>query len=182
MTCLASDTNFLKSRGETVFRGIIVLVHSRGVTLSAHEIPVLVQLCPMQHIIVPNSLVRIKVKPSLTTLRLGPSVPGNRQRLYPAVWKLDEILLKWLHPERVLDFERCEFSVVSICFNEILSFPVKKSRLNAIIFELGVVEVAEDRVRGSVGHRLFVLRRLPELGFLFVATSARCAADERDRR
>ena len=144
MTCLTSDTNFLERRGETVLGGIVILVHSRGVTLSAHEIPVLVQLCPMQHIIVSNSLVLIKVKPSLTALRLGPSVPRNGECLDPAVWKLDEILLKWLDPKRVLDFESCEFSVVSIRFNEILSFPVEKTRVNAIIFEASVVEIAED--------------------------------------
>src|SRR2546430_8750577 len=94
--------------------------------LGAHEIPILVQLGPVQNVVVFDLFVGIEMKPTLTTLLLWPVVPGNGKRLQATIRKLDEILLKGLHAERVLNFKVCELSVRPIGLNEELSFFFEK--------------------------------------------------------
>jgi hypothetical protein len=90
---LATHADFRKARGEAIVGRIVILVHAGRVALGAHEIPVLVELRPVQHVVVLDLLVRIEMEPALSALLLGAAIPGDRQRLEPAVRKFDEILL-----------------------------------------------------------------------------------------
>ena len=96
-------------------------MHVSGMTLRAHMVPILIQLRPMQHVVVLNVLLWIKMKPMLSTLLLGPTVPSDREGLYPAVRKLDQILLQRIDAERVLDLKYSKLSIVTICLDEKLS-------------------------------------------------------------
>ena len=57
---------------------VVVLPDAGRVALRTHEIPVLVQLGPVQHVVVAYVFVRIEMKPALAALILRPRVPGNR--------------------------------------------------------------------------------------------------------
>jgi hypothetical protein len=77
VTGLAAHADFGPVRGETIVRRIIVLAHARRMALGAHEVPVLVQLGPVQKIIVTDLFVRIEVEPALAALILRAAVPGD---------------------------------------------------------------------------------------------------------
>src|SRR5262245_56792063 len=81
LTGLAADADLRKSRGEAIGLRRVVLAHAGRMTFGTHEVPILVELGPVQEVVVPDLLVGIKVKPALATLLLGPGVPGQRQRL-----------------------------------------------------------------------------------------------------
>src|SRR5262249_32614520 len=74
---LATDAHLRPRAGEAVVRRVVVLAHAGRVALGAHEIPVLVQLRPMQDVVVLDLLIRIEMEPALAALILGPSVPGD---------------------------------------------------------------------------------------------------------
>src|SRR5262249_40232965 len=52
VTRLAADADLGKRRGILVVHGIIVLAHAGRMTLRAHVVPILVQLRPMQYVVV----------------------------------------------------------------------------------------------------------------------------------
>ena len=118
---LAADADLGPGGGEAVFGGVVILVHAGRVALRAHEIPVLVQLGPMQDIIVLDLLARIEMKPALPALLLRPAVPGDRERLQPAVRKFDEILLQRIDAEGVFHLERRELAVRPVGLDEKLA-------------------------------------------------------------
>src|SRR5215471_834884 len=70
MAGLAADADLCPGAGEAVIRRVVILTHPGRVALRAHEIPVLVQLGPMQDVIVLDLLVRIKMEPTLSALLL----------------------------------------------------------------------------------------------------------------
>src|SRR5262249_20437166 len=152
--------------------------HAGRVAPGAHEVPVLVQLGPMQDVVVLNLLVRIEVKPPLPALLLRSAVPGDRQRLQPAVGKFDEVLLQRLDAEGVLYLERGELAVRAIGLDEKLSVLAEEAGVHPVIVESRIVEIAEHRCVGCVLHRELVLRVAPELRFRGMALGTRLAADE----
>ena len=77
MTGLATDADLGKSCGKSVVHRIIIFAHTGRVAFGAHEIPVLVQLGPMQDIVVLDFLVGIQMKPALAALVGRPAVPGK---------------------------------------------------------------------------------------------------------
>src|SRR4029453_5269238 len=121
VTRLPTHTDLGERRGISVVRHIIVLANAGRVALRAHEVPVLVQLRPMQNVIVLDLLVRVEVKPSLAALLLRTTVHGDRQRLQPTIGKLNQILLERIDAEGVLDLEDAERSIRSVSLDEELS-------------------------------------------------------------
>src|SRR5579872_5028501 len=105
MAGLATNADLRPFGCETIRLGIVVFAQARRVTLRAHEIPVLVQLGPVQDVVVFDLFVRVEMKPALAAFVFRSRVPGNRQRLNTTVWKFDEILLEWIDAESVFDFE-----------------------------------------------------------------------------
>src|SRR5579871_5137810 len=77
MACFATDADFGPCRVETVVDGVIVLLHAGRMAFGAHEVPVLVELGPVQHIVVLDLLIGIEMKPALAALILRPAIPGN---------------------------------------------------------------------------------------------------------
>ena len=148
MTRLAADADLREARGEAVGRRVVILAHAGRMALRAHEIPVLVQLGPVQHVVVLDLLVRIEMEPALAALVLRPAVPGDRQRLQPAVGKLDQILLQRIDAERVLDLKRGELAVGPIGLDEELSILAEEARSHAVMIEARIVEIAEHRFVG----------------------------------
>src|SRR6185369_4313247 len=67
---LATDFDFGPGCGEAIARRIVILAHAGRVALGAHEIPVLVQLGPMQDVVVADLLIGIEVEPALAALVL----------------------------------------------------------------------------------------------------------------
>src|SRR3954467_13008763 len=78
---LTADTDLGPRSAEAIVLGIVVLSHAGRVALGAHEVPVLVQLGPMQDIVVADLLMGIEVEPALAAVVLRTAVPGDRQRL-----------------------------------------------------------------------------------------------------
>src|SRR5258708_9209592 len=90
---LATDADLGEGRCEPVVCRVVILPNAGRMALGAHEVPVLVEFCPMQHIVVTDFLLRIEVKPTLTASVLCPAVPRDGQRLQSAVRKLNAVLL-----------------------------------------------------------------------------------------
>src|SRR5215470_2033192 len=132
---LAANTDLGKRRGISVVDGIIVLADARRVALGARVVPILIQLRPVQNVVVLDLLVRVEVKPALAALLLWAAVPGDRQRLQPAIGKLNQILLQWIDPEGVFDFENPELSVRPVGLDQ--EFPViaEEARVHIVILE-----------------------------------------------
>src|SRR5215471_18522391 len=87
MACLASDADLSRRCGITGVLGVVILANAGRMAFRTHEIPILVQLGPVQDIVMLDLLVRIEMKPALATFLLWPAVPGDRQRLQTAVGK-----------------------------------------------------------------------------------------------
>ena len=119
----------------------------------------------MQHVVVLDLLVRVEMKPALAALLLRPAVPGERQRLQPAVGKLDQILLQRLDAEGVLDFERGEVAVGPVGLDEKLSVLAEEARMHAVMVEARTGEIAEHRFVVCVLHGELMLRAVPKLRF-----------------
>ena len=84
----------LRKRGRiAIVCRIIILAHAGRMALRAHKIPILVQLGPVQNIVVLDLLVRVEMEPAVTSLLFRPAVPGDRKRLNASIWKLDQVLL-----------------------------------------------------------------------------------------
>src|SRR5271155_3168237 len=78
MAGLAAHTNLGPGRVEMIVLCIVIFLHTGRMTLGAHEIPVLIQLCPMQDIVVLYVLVRVEMEPALAALLLRSTIPCNR--------------------------------------------------------------------------------------------------------
>ena len=178
MTRLATDADFRKTRGEAVVGRVVVLAHAGRMAFGAHEIPILVQLGPVQDIVVLDLLVRVEMEPALAAFVLRPAVPGKRESLQAAVGKLDEVLLQRIDAERVLDLEGAELAVRAVGLDDEFSVLAEEAGAHAEIFETRIVEIAEHRLVGRVLHGELVLRRAPQVRFGAVAAGAGFAADE----
>src|SRR5262249_51418557 len=139
---LAADADLGPGGGEAVVRGVVVLAHPGRVALRAHEIPVLVQLGPMQNIIMLDHLVRLEMEPGLAAFLLRPAVPGDRQRLQPAVGEFDEILLQRIDAEGVFHLERGELALRAVGLDEKFSALAEEAGAHAVIVEARIVEIA----------------------------------------
>jgi hypothetical protein len=114
---LTADADLRPGGGEAIACRIVILAHPGRVALGTHEVPVLVQLSPMQNVVIADVLVRIEMEPALAALVRRPAVPGERQRLQPSVGKLDQILLQRIDAERVFDLEGGELPVGAVGFD-----------------------------------------------------------------
>ena len=182
MTGLAAHADFREAGGKAVGCGVVILAHAGRMASRAHEVPVLVQPGPVQHVIVLDLLVRVEMKPALAALVLRPAVPGERQRLQAAVGKLDQILLQWLDAERVLDLKRHQPAVGPVGLDEKLPILAEEAGSHAVIVEGRIAEIAEHRFVVRMLHGKLVLRAVPELRLRPVTAGAGLAADEGGRR
>src|SRR6516164_3881744 len=85
VTRLAADADLGGARGEPVLAAVVVLAHSSLVAFCAHDVPVLIKLGPMQHVVVADLFIGIKMEPALAAFAFRPRVPSERQRLHPPV-------------------------------------------------------------------------------------------------
>ena len=161
MTRLAAHADLREARGEAVGRRVVILAHAGRMAPRAHEIPVLVQPGPVQHVVVLDLLVRIEMEPALAALLLRPAVPGERQRLQASVGKLDQILLQWLDAERVLDFKRRQPAVGPVGFDEKLPILAEEAGSHAVMVDSRIAEIAEHRFVVCMLHGKLVLRAAP---------------------
>src|SRR6516165_7672649 len=179
---LATHADFRKARGEAIVGRVIVFAHAGRVALRAHEIPVLVQLGPMQDVVVLDLLVRVEVEPALAALRFRAAIPGDRERLQAAVREFDQVLLQRIDAEGVFHLERGELAVGSVGLDEEFPLLAEEAGVHAVIVETRLVEIAEYRRVGRMVHRLLVLRHAPELRPRGMALGAGIATGECERR
>ena len=182
MTGFAADADLGPLRCETIGLRIVVLPNAGRMAFGAHEVPVLVQPGPVQHVVVPDAFVRIEMKPALAAFVLRPRVPGDRQRLQAPVGEFDQILLQRIDAEGVLRLERRQLAVRPVRLDHELAVLPEEPRLHAEMLEPRIVEIAEHGRLGRVGHGVAVLGFAPELRLARVATGAAFAADEVRRR
>ena len=172
MAGLASDVDLGVAGGEPPSLRIVVLPDVRRVALGAHVVPVLARARPVQLVPVVHVLARVEVEPALPALGPRARVPGDGERLQPAVGELDQILLERSRSERVLDVVVVERAVGAIGPHHELAVPAREGRGDAGVAEPGILEVAGD---GRVGRRLHgevVVRSPPALLRLLVALPA----------
>ena len=74
---LAADADFRPRRVEAIIGRIVVLLHAGRMALGAHKVPVLIELGPVQYVVVLDLFIGIEMKPALTALVHRPAVPGN---------------------------------------------------------------------------------------------------------
>ena len=175
---LAADADLGEVRREAVLRRVVVLAHAGRMALGAHEVPVLIELRPVQDVVVLDVLVGIEVEPALAALVLRPRVPGERERLHAAVGEFDEILLQRIEAEGVFHLEGRELAVRPVGLDEELAVLAEEARLHAVIVEARVGEVAEHRGVGRMSHGVAVLGRVPQRRLAAMAAGAGLAADE----
>jgi hypothetical protein len=96
-------------------------------TLSAHIVPVKEPPCPVKDMIRGNVIIRMKVKPALSTLLPGVVVPTDVGHLYPPVRKLDHILLERVYTKNIGDLIIMKLTIASVGSDKKLSiFFVKR--------------------------------------------------------
>src|SRR5262249_12804643 len=130
---LASDADLRPGRGEAVVRRLVVLDDPGRVALGAHEVPVLIQSGPVQHVVVLDLLVPVGMEPALAALLFRARVPGDREHLQAAVGKFDEILLQRIDAEGVFDLERRELAVRPVGLDQELAVAAEKAGTHAVV-------------------------------------------------
>jgi hypothetical protein len=172
VTGLATDDDLGPCRREAARRRIEILAYAGGVAVGAHEIPVLLALCPVQLVGVRNALVRVKVEPALATLVLRPCVPGEGQRLDAASVEFDQVLLQGIDAEGMGHLEVGKLAVGAVRAHHELAVAAEELARDAVLAETHAGEVAEHRLLVRRLHRHGVLRSLPALVFVRVAIAA----------
>ncbi len=152
MTGLAANADFGKSRGEAVSPCVVVLSHAGRMAFRAHEVPVLVQLGPVQDVIGADVFVRVEVKPTLAAFVPWPAVPCDRQCLDSPVGKPDQVLLKRIDAERIFHFEDGEPAVRPVGLHQKFSVLAEETRAHPGVFESRLAEIAENRFIARMGH------------------------------
>ena len=183
MTRFAADRDLVPVRREGVLGRVVAFGDLAGVTVRAHEVPVLRTPGPVQFVAEIDLLVRVLPEPALAARFLGPRIPGQRERLQASARQLDQVLLQRLDAEGVLDFEVGELAVGAVGADEEPAVAREEVRCNALVGELRVAEVAAHGLRGRVLHGARVLRRGP-CGVLLRVTglAGRTAGKARDDR
>src|SRR5262245_49229893 len=101
------------------------------------------------------------MEPALASLLFRPGVPRDRQGLKTPVGKLDEILLKWLDSEGVLDLEVVGSTIGAIRPNEELAVLLEEAARRSGVGEPGAAEIALHALGARGRHRCLVLRPSP---------------------
>src|SRR5439155_24263117 len=178
---LAPDGEIGPGRRVAVMDRVVVPPQVRRVAVRAYVVPVLLEARPVQRIAMVDVLVGIQMKPAPAARLLRSRVPGDRERLHPAVRERDEVLLQRVDAEGVLDLEVGEGAVRAVGAYEEAVVPAEEGRGHAVVRDGRVVEVAEHGRRGGRLHRVRVLGVLPGLGLRAMAGDARVVADELGR-
>lgn len=181
MARLATDADLGKMRGKAIMHSVIILVHICRMAFGAHEVPVLIQLGPMQNIVMSDPFVWIEMEPALAALLFRPRIPRDRQSLEPSIGKFHEILLQRVDAEGIFDFKSRKLSIRPIGFDEKLVVLVKEARMYPEIIEARIGEIAEHCRVSRMRHSMLVLRHLPGLRLRLVAGGASLTADESER-
>src|SRR5512143_1405842 len=111
--------------------------------IGAHKVQVFLRERPVQLVVVRDSLVRIKVEPTLPAGLFGARVPRDRQRLNSTVRKLDEVLLQRRDTEGVLDLKICLFAVATLGVDEKFLAPLEESAADAGMRKSGAGKIAQ---------------------------------------
>ena len=146
MAGLAGHVHFGPARIEAVGLRVVALLEAGGVAGDAHGVGRLVAAGPVQHVAGRRLLVGQQVEP-LAFAR----VPGNLQRLQPALAGVDQVLLQRFVAEGVGDLEVGHAAVGAVGVHHVLVAAPEEARGHALVPELRVVEVAAHRLRLSAG-------------------------------
>jgi hypothetical protein len=173
---LAADIDLGPGRRVSVRGRVVVLAQLGRVALGAHEVPGLVDPGPMQRIAGFELLVGVEMEPALPALILGPRVPGDAERLHPAVGKGDQVLLQRVDAEGVADLEVVELAVRPVGGDEEPAVASEETRGHLAMGDAGVIKVAEDGLGGRLLHRQVMVRAAPRRHLALVAATAGGAA------
>ena len=67
------------------------------------------------------------MEPALAALLLRSRIPRDRQRLFAAVGKIDQILLQRMHAERVADFVVVQLAIGTVGVDDELAVALRKN-------------------------------------------------------
>ena len=160
----------LGPRGGVAVRGeVVALLEIGRVALGALVVPRLLAARPVERVRRAQRHVGIEMKPSLPALRAGPRVPGQAERLEPAVGERDEVLLQGVDTERVRDLELARLAVRALGADEELAVPAEERGGDAPVRDAGLVEAPEDGLGCGGLHRARVVGAAKGVRFLRVA-------------
>jgi len=156
VTGLAGNVDLGPDGLEGIGRRIVVLAQVGGVAIRAHEVPVLLELRPVELVLVRDALGWIEVKPALS-----PCSFGRVSHAIDSAWsrhrKLHKVLLQWRDAKCVLDLEVRELAIGSIGADHELPVASEEGRCHTGPCKFHVGEVAEDGLLGRLLHRVRVL-------------------------
>ncbi len=170
---LAADVDLRPGGFEGPGLGVIALDQIGRVALGAHPVPVLRVARPVKPVVGRDVLVGIEVEPLAAD-----GVPGEIQTLEPTAGKGHEILLQRVVTEGVGDLEVAHFATGALGVDKKPAVPAKKPARDPVILDLDIIEVAEDRLFGGLGHGEIVIRAPPGLSGRLVTSDTAVAADE----
>ena len=99
--------------------------------------------------------------PALASILLGPSVPSDPERLEPAAWQLDQILLEWRDAECIADLEIRELSIRPVGADPEFAVLLEERALDAVLGEGSAVKVSENGLLSRLLHGSLMLGCIP---------------------
>src|SRR5215510_6783724 len=125
MACLARDVDVRPAGFIPIRGGDVALPEVGGVTVRAHEVPVLGPTGPVQHVAGTDRAVGIQLIPALSSGRL-PRIPSKPKRLQASAWQLQQVLLQRINTERVSDIEVADDPIRAVGADNVFSIVTRK--------------------------------------------------------
>jgi hypothetical protein len=136
---------------------IVALAQIGRMALGTLQCPVVVDAGPVQGVAMVDLLLWIEVEPALPAFALRPRIPGDRQHLVAPVGERNQVLLQRIDAKGVADFVVGQLAVRPVgAHHELVAAP-EEGRLDAVLGEPAVVEVAENAGGGCLLHRQLVM-------------------------
>ncbi len=144
----------------------------------AHMVPVLVDACPVECIVMSDFFFLVQVKPPLSPFIAGPGVPGDTEGLEASVREFDKVLLKGIDAECKFYLVVMELPVWTVCSDHEFAVFLRELGFETVILELFIAEVPEHGIIACMLHGEVVVRALPEIVLRLVALHAYLSPDE----
>jgi len=190
MARFATDVDVGEGRVVTIFFGVEGRFEVGAVAIGAHRLPSLGDAGPVQRVLGGEFIFdvgRAEIKPAAVD-RVPAQSEDLDTRQFPfgvgfgilsgVGGEFDHVLLERIDPEDIFDFEVLHFAGFAFGMDHEPLAVAEHAARHPVMFDLGVVEIAEDRFVGRQVHRQVVVGTGEGLGLVAMAFDARRATDE----
>jgi len=144
MTGLTANINIRPSCLISILVGIIILAEIGTVAIGTAAVPVLEVPGPEKWVIGIDFLIVTQVKPSLPSLLLATTIPGNIKGLYMSVACLYQILLQRIVTKGIPNLKGFLLIFPIRGGNKILIVTFKESTFNIMKYYIDIFEITFD--------------------------------------